>query len=57
MNIETAHMLAHYIEWQHAKDRARERRVRTDPENIFDPLAATCLGDLIYHVATTGTFK
>lgn len=54
MNLVTAHRLAHFIEWQHAKDRANLSRFRCGPEFEFDPLAATCLGDLIYQVANTG---
>lgn len=57
MDIVTAHRLAHFIEWTHAKERARLTRMKTTPENEFDIMAATCLGDLIYNVARTGTFN
>lgn len=56
LSTEGAHRLAHFIETVHAKDRAKLRngpgrgqRVKWPEE--FDPLAATCLGELIYAVA------
>lgn len=58
MDLIMAHRLAQEIEWIHAKDRARLRRrgrqyttLKQDAEQEYDPLAATCLGDLIYNVA------
>jgi len=57
MDIITAHRLAQFIEWQHAKDRARLAKRRTGPDLEYDPLTATCLGDLIYNVANTGKFN
>jgi hypothetical protein len=57
MDIVTAHRLAQFIEWQHARDRAKLSRMRTGPDLEYDPLAATCLGDLIYNVAKTGKFS
>jgi len=60
MDIVSAHRLAHEIEWIHAKDRARLLRSRgraADANIEFDPLAATCLGDLIYRVANGGSLK
>ena len=58
MSFETAHILAHFIEWQHAKDRAKLSRILgVTPEMEFDALAATCLGELIYTVAKTGKFS
>lgn len=55
MDIMTAHRLAHLIEWVHAKDRAKLQR--TTAENEFDELAATCLGELIHHVANGGKLQ
>lgn len=60
MDLRTAYALASEIEWVHAKDRARlmrTRHVAADAEMEYDPLAATCLGDLIYHVAKGGSFR
>lgn len=62
MDIVTAHRLAHEIEWIHAKDRARLQRgpgrgFRPTAEHEFDELAATCLGDLIHHIANGGELK
>jgi hypothetical protein len=57
MDILTAHRLAQFIEWQHAKDRARLARTRSNGDREYDPLAATCLGDLIYNVSKTGEFN
>lgn len=57
MNIVTAHRLAQFIEWQHAKERARLRRMKVKAADEYDDLAATCLGDLIYNVAKTGKFN
>ena len=51
ISIIEAHRLAHQIEWAHAKERAALKstgRNRVNPDNEFDALAATCLGDLIY---------
>jgi hypothetical protein len=46
--------LAHEIEWVHAKERARlinanrpRRQLKTSAAEEFDPLAATCLAELI----------
>lgn len=45
-----AHLLAHEIEWIHARALAIEsRRYKTRPEEFFDPLTATELGNLIYN--------
>lgn len=57
IDMVTAHRLAQFIEWQHAKDRARLVRMRSNGDREYDPLAATCLGDLIYEVARTGRFN
>lgn len=43
-----AHRLAQEIEWINAKERARRDRLRNKPHYHYDPLAATCLGNLIY---------
>lgn len=57
IDLTTAHRLAQYIEWQHSKDRARLLRMRSSGDHEYDPLAATCLGDLIYEVARTDRFN
>lgn len=57
MDFITAYRLAQFIEWQHAKERAKLSRTRTNADVEYDPLAATCLGDLIYNVARTGRFQ
>lgn len=56
LSTEAAHRLAHFIEGVHAKERAKLKRGPGRGPKIawaeeFDPLAATCLGDLIYNVA------
>lgn len=56
IDLITAHRLAQHIEWLHAKERARLARTRSNGDREYDPLAATCLGDLIYDVARTGQF-
>lgn len=56
MDLVTAHRLAQHIEWIHAKDRAMLTRARYNANIEYDPLAATCLGDLIYEAARTGKF-
>jgi hypothetical protein len=56
IDMITAHRLAQHIEWIHAKDRARLARMRSNGDHEYDPLAAACLGDLIYEVAKTGRF-
>jgi hypothetical protein len=43
-----AHRIAHYIEVARCRDVARVSRMRKPWESFYDPLAATCLGDLIY---------
>jgi hypothetical protein len=58
MDLHTAYALASFIEWTHAKDRARAARTRGVTASMeYDELAATCLGDLIYIVAKTGKFE
>jgi hypothetical protein len=60
VDLGTAYALASEIEWIHAKDRVRLLRSRNriaDAEMEYDPLAATCLGDLIYSVANGGTMR
>lgn len=57
ISLETAHRLAHFIENTHAKDRCsllRRGRFKPEAHEEFDPLAATCLGNLIYDVANGG---
>lgn len=56
IDIVSAHRLAQHIEWLHAKDRAKLARTRSNADREYDPLAATCLGDLIYEVAKAGHF-
>jgi hypothetical protein len=49
MNMVECHRLAQFIEATHAKEKAIVKgRVRLRWEDLYDPLAATCLGDLIY---------
>ena len=56
------HVLAHEIEWTHARERARlkgrfkgirgpdaVKKRNAEVHAEFDPLAATCLADLIAH--------
>lgn len=43
-----AHRVAQFIEWQHAKELSKAMRGRQTPETLYDPLAATCLGDYLY---------
>lgn len=43
-----AHRLASWIEWRHAKELARATKGRQSAEDLYDPLTATCLGDLLY---------
>lgn len=43
-----AHHLANWIEWQHAKSLSRATKGRQSAEYLYDPLAATCLGNLLY---------
>jgi hypothetical protein len=43
-----AHSLAHWLEWQTAKRCSEASRGKHSPEWFYDPLAATCLGELIY---------
>lgn len=57
IDLISAHRLAQYIEWSHAKDRAKLARARVTVDQAYDPLAATCLGDLIYSVGQTGRFE
>lgn len=65
MSLEIAYALASEIEWIHAKDRVRLLRSRgrgsgaltAAAEMEYDPLAATCLGDLIYDVANGASFR
>ena len=45
---QLAHDIAHWIEWQHAKQLSMAVRGRQSAEWFYDPLAATCLGDLLY---------
>lgn len=57
MDVVMAHRLGHLIEWLHAKDRAAllsRGRGKFTAESQFDPLVATCLGDLILSVARGG---
>lgn len=44
-----AHHLAHWIEWKHAEALSRATKGRQSADYLYDPLAATCLGDLIYN--------
>lgn len=56
IDLVSAHRLAQHIEWLHAKDRAKLARTRSNVDREYDPLAATCLGDLIYEVGKAGRF-
>ncbi|MDE2097059.1 MAG: hypothetical protein KGL39_07420 [Patescibacteria group bacterium] len=56
MTLVQAFRLAELIEAVHAKERVKVSRVRNARwQDQYDPLAATCLAELIYDVSTGKT--